>query len=193
MMQEVDLHVTPRTKGFQCSTLLAEIRVPPPIGSLLFVNHKPSWPVDLEVERELQAVAAVRAIEDLVARSDLHVVLVGDFDAAPDSASIQSFTGRRISHGRAVCYRDAWEYTNARSSGHTFSPRNPLVLSGSLAPTHGRRIDYILVRCIDRVPTLEVAECVLAFSEPVDGVWASDHFGVLADLTVHGPPGVGQT
>jgi hypothetical protein len=46
-------------------------------------------------------------------------------------------------------------------------------------------MDYLLVRCEDSLysPTLEVRSCELAFDGPVDGVWGSDHFGVVADLT----------
>jgi hypothetical protein len=47
-----------------------------------------------------------------------------------------------------------------------------------------RRIDYVFVRCDERWPTLQIAGCDLAFAEPVDGVWATDHFGVVADLVV---------
>ena len=38
------------------------------------------------------------------------------------------------------------------------------------------------VRCGDHGPTLYVSACNLAFAEPRDGVWASDHFGLVADL-----------
>jgi hypothetical protein len=39
---------------------------------------------------------------------------------------------------------------------------------------------------------LDVVGCSLVLAEPVGGVWASDHFGVLADLEppAH-PPGTG--
>jgi endonuclease/exonuclease/phosphatase family metal-dependent hydrolase len=48
-----------------------------------------------------------------------------------------------------------------------------------------RRLDYILVRCgLHGGPTLEVAACGRIFDEPVEGVWASDHFGLVADLAV---------
>lgn len=47
-----------------------------------------------------------------------------------------------------------------------------------------RRIDYILVRSIRHGPTLKVDHCQRVLDEPVDGVWASDHFGVLADLVL---------
>ena len=54
----------------------------------------------------------------------------------------------------------------------------------------GRRIDYVMVRCGIHGPTLDVVDCRPAFDEPVDGVWASDHFGVVADLAVPvKPPG----
>ena len=33
-------------------------------------------------------------------------------------------------------------------------------------------------------PTLEIAGCRRLFDHPVDGVWASDRFGVCADLAV---------
>jgi hypothetical protein len=46
----------------------------------------------------------------------------------------------------------------------------------------GRRIDYIMVRCGLHGPALQVADCFLAFDEPVNGVWATDHLGLVADL-----------
>jgi endonuclease/exonuclease/phosphatase family metal-dependent hydrolase len=64
--------------------------------------------------------------------------------------------------------------------GETFTPRNPLVADWDWP---FRRLDYILVRCGEHGgPTLEIASCDRIFDEPVDGVWASDHFGVVADL-----------
>jgi hypothetical protein len=48
----------------------------------------------------------------------------------------------------------------------------------------GRRIDYILVRSNDHGSILEVAKSTRVFHEPAGGIWASDHFSVLADLTV---------
>lgn len=88
----------------------------------------------------------------------------------------------------SVCYRDAWESAHPGDPGHTFSPRNPLVVTGDNWPLElGRRIDYVMVRCGDHGPTLEVTACERIFDKPVDGVWASDHFGVVADLAILGP------
>src|SRR5215218_5564821 len=55
-VHEVDLRVTPRTAGFPPVALVAEVQAPPPFGTVLFANHKPSFELALEHERELQAV-----------------------------------------------------------------------------------------------------------------------------------------
>ncbi len=47
----------------------------------------------------------------------------------------------------------------------------------------GRRIDYVMVRCTDRGLTLDIRACQRIFDEPADGVWGSDRFGVVADLS----------
>jgi endonuclease/exonuclease/phosphatase family metal-dependent hydrolase len=181
-VREVDLQVTPRTADFACTTLVAEILAPDPFGPLLFANHVPNWQLDFEFERERQAVAAARFLEDLVGRRSLHVVLVGDFTADPDAASVRYLSGRQSLEGMSVCYRDAWESANPGDAGHTFTPSNPLVADWDWP---FRRIDCIFVRCGEHGgPTLEVSACALAFDQPNDGVWASDHFGVVADLAI---------
>jgi endonuclease/exonuclease/phosphatase family metal-dependent hydrolase len=179
-VHELDLHVTPRTADFPCVTLAAEILAPEPVGPLLFVNHLPSWQHAFERERELQSAAAAAWIDELVGGRGLHVVVAGDLDADPDAASIRFWTGRQSLGGASVCSRDAWESVHPGEPGHTVTSRNPL---RSGPPRPGRRIDYILVRCGQHGATLDVGACSLAFDEPVDGVWASDHFGVVADLT----------
>jgi endonuclease/exonuclease/phosphatase family metal-dependent hydrolase len=188
-VHEVDLHVTPRTADFPwCAALAVEVLAPPPLGPLLFVHHKPNWQYGFE--RELQAVATARFVEELLAGRDLQVVLAGDFDDPPDSASIRFLTGPQSLEGTSVCYEDTWAAVRPGEPGHTFSPRNPLVTAGEMALERGRRIDYVMVRCGAHGPRFEVAGCAPAFDEPVGGVWASDHFGVVADLALPGrPPG----
>jgi endonuclease/exonuclease/phosphatase family metal-dependent hydrolase len=45
------------------------------------------------------------------------------------------------------------------------------------------RIDHVLVRFgAHGGPTLPIRACDRVFVEPVDGVQASDHYGVVADL-----------
>jgi endonuclease/exonuclease/phosphatase family metal-dependent hydrolase len=89
-------------------------------------------------------------------------------------------TLRQSLFGASVCYRDAWESAHPQDEGPTYVPDNPI-----LADTDGpfRRLDYILVRCgMHCGPTLAIKRCQRVFDRPVDGVWASDHFGLMADL-----------
>jgi endonuclease/exonuclease/phosphatase family metal-dependent hydrolase len=187
-VHEVDLHLTPRTADFPCGALVAEVKVPPPIGPVLFVNHKPNFELALEHERELQAVATASHLEGLAAGTGVHVVVAGDFDATPDAASMRFWRGRQSLGDISVCYRDAWEHTHhADDPGHTFTPANPMVVEGTWPLERGRRIDHILVRCADHGPSLDITACTRIFDQPEKGVWASDHFGVVADLAVAPP------
>ena len=184
-VRELDLHLTPRTEGFACGTLAAEVLAPEPLGRLVFAFHNPSWKLQFEHERELQAVAAASFLDELAERDARHVIMAADLDADPDAASVRFWTGRQALEGTSVCYRDAWESTHPGEPGHTFTPENPIMI-GRDWPF--RRIDYVFVRCGEHEgPTLEIASCERIFDAPVDGVWASDHFGLSVDLAVPAP------
>jgi endonuclease/exonuclease/phosphatase family metal-dependent hydrolase len=169
--------------GPRATAVAAEVLVPPPLGPVLVVHHRGTYELQLEHVREAQALATARFVEALVGdQPDLPVVLMGDFNAGPDAASLRFLTGRQSLAGTSVRYENAWEAVHSEEPGHTFSPSNPLVRAGEMPLERGRRIDHILVRSGPHGPALDVADCRLAFTEPVNGVWASDHFGVLAEL-----------
>ena len=169
---------TPRTADFACTTLVTEIAAPEPYGPLVFVNHVPNWQLQFERERELQALAAARFVEELA--GDRHVIFASDFSADPDSAGLRFLTGRQSLDGTSVCYRDAWASAHPGEPGETSKTGNPLLYDWDWP---FRRLDYVLVRCGEHGgPTLAISSCEVVFDEPVDGVWASDHFGVVADL-----------
>jgi endonuclease/exonuclease/phosphatase family metal-dependent hydrolase len=179
-VRELELHVTPRTADFACTTLVAEVRAPEPYAPLVFANHVPSWQLNFERERELQALVAARFLEELVAESEAHVVLAGDFTSDPEAANVRFIAGRQSLDGESVCYRDAWESVHGGEPGETFTSDNPLVADWDWP---FRRLDYVFVRCGEHGgPTLEIIACERIFDAPVDGVWASDHYGVVADL-----------
>jgi endonuclease/exonuclease/phosphatase family metal-dependent hydrolase len=178
-VHEPGLNVTPRTGDFDCTAIIAEIDAPAPFGPFLLVNHFPDYQVDHERERELQTVLVARAIEDRIARQPTHVLLSGDLDAEPDAASLRFLSGKQSLDGISVCYRSAWDAVHPGEPGGTFVAANPL------APDDWpyQRIDHILIRCGEHGgPTLRIAGCELAFNEPVGNVWASDHFGLVADF-----------
>lgn len=192
------LRVTERVAAVTpwCGVVVAELPLPEPLGGVLLVHHKPSWPYGFERERELQAVAAARCVADAGRRVPVrHAVLAGDFDAPPDAASVRFWRGLQSLDGMSVCYQDAWTSRGAREAagagsapadGHTFTPRNPLVSRGDMPEEAGRRIDYVMVGCGLHGPTLRVTRCVRVGTEPepVSGQYLSDHYGVLADLAL---------
>lgn len=184
-------HDGPSAQAFSWGgTLIAEVLAPAPLGPVLVVHHKPPWHLDDEHKRERQAVTAARFVEDLVREDDRHVILVGDLDTTPDAASVRFLTGRQSLDGTSVCYHDAWETAHPDDAGHTFSPHNPLVRQGDMALVRGRRIDYVLVRGTRHGPTLQTVACERIFVDPVGGVQASDHYGLVAQLEVPSrPPG----
>jgi endonuclease/exonuclease/phosphatase family metal-dependent hydrolase len=185
------LHVTPRADPSEIA--VAQIQTPQFLGgTLFFAHHNASWQLGFEHERELQAMAASGFIEDqLDKRESNHVVLAGDFNATPDSASVRFWRGLQSLGDKSVCYRDVWESVHPGDPGHTFTLHNPLVTGCDNWPLEpGRRIDYVMVRCTDHGPTLDIRACERIFDEPVNGVWASDHFGVLADLSAETSSGL---
>jgi endonuclease/exonuclease/phosphatase family metal-dependent hydrolase len=181
-LAELDLRITERAKQTLAwsATLIAEVETP--VGMVVIAHHKPSWPFPCELEREAQAVLAARYLEEHIGDRDVHAVVMGDFDATPDSASLSFWRGRRPVDGVSVCYQDAWEYLHPDHPGRTFDLENPLVRDGEVATAVSRRIDYVLVRAGLHGPTLQTRDCRRILDAPVDGVWASDHYGVLADL-----------
>lgn len=190
-IHEHSLGVTDRAAVFPWSAVVvAEVRAPQPLGTLHIAHHKPVFQFDYEHERELQAVEAARFIEDVLDDRDDHVVVVGDFDATPDSSSVRFWTGRQSLEGVSVSYHDPWEMLRPNDPGHTFTPDNPLVARGDMFSAAGRRIDYVMVRGGSFGPTLAVRSVELIGVQPHGGVQASDHYGVVAELTVPArPPG----
>lgn len=186
VVEEIDQRCTPRALEFPwCATLLIEIETP--VGRTLVAHHKPSWQFGYEYEREQQALAAARMIERHVQGSE-HTLVLGDFDATPDAASMLFWRGRRSLDGISACYQDAWETVHPSDAGIPFSGENPLVRAGEVATAVSRRIDYILVRCGAHGPTLLVKRCDRLLDRAVDGFLASDHFGLVADLALPDHP-----
>jgi exonuclease III len=182
-VRELDLQVGPRTADFAASAQIADIHWPHDDVPLLLVNHKPSYRTNLEYERGRQAVLTAGFVEEIVTRTGQHVVLAGDFDAMPDTASVRFWRGVQALDGTSVAYRDAWQLTHGHEPGPTFAPSVMPLITERWRYDLDRRIDYIFVRCAGGGgPTMRVTQCERILDIPVDGVWGSDHFGVTAEI-----------
>jgi hypothetical protein len=91
--------------------------------------------------------------------------------------------------GRSVRYHDAWAIAGD-GPGYTWTSDNPAA-RGEIAPLIGQpeycvRIDYIFVGSLEAHPDArcQVRSANQAFDQPIDGVWPSDHFGVVAELDI---------
>jgi endonuclease/exonuclease/phosphatase family metal-dependent hydrolase len=179
-------------RELEAGTVAAEIEAPQPLGRLLYVNPESAYQKDRELEREIRMVEIARFVEAMLGDRPAHVILAGDLDAEPEAANLRFLRGLQSLGGMSVCYRDAWETSHPGEAGHTFTPENPTMPTGETgawALEPGRRIDYVLVRCHGYGPTLDVRSCERLFDEPVGGAWASDHFGVMAELSCLLPDG----
>jgi endonuclease/exonuclease/phosphatase family metal-dependent hydrolase len=171
-------------------TLAVTVRVPD-AGELLFIGTTAAWRLDAEAVREEQAVA----LTDLDARHRraLPTVIAGDFNAAPDAASIRYLRGLQSLGGRSVHYHDAWEIAGA-GPGYTWTVDNPntrdVVDAVVRQPQHRRRIDYVFIGSSHqhRSAYCQVRSAAVAFDQPIDGVWASDHYGVVVDVELGADP-----
>jgi endonuclease/exonuclease/phosphatase family metal-dependent hydrolase len=186
-VEEIDLTVGgPPVNEFAWAALL--VTIDHPSGPLLMVNHFPEAASDREYERERQAVLVARRLAQISADRDIPVVLGGDLDAEPDAASLRFFLGRQSLEGVSTAFVRAWDEVHPGEPCWTLDPANALFASTMTGwPYH--QIDHILVRCAhDGLAALLVESCKRVFDKPVEGVWASDHCGLVADLVVRGVP-----
>ena len=187
VVETLDVRVAGEAIGPWC-TLAAVVEVPDE-GEMLFIATTTCARLDGEAARERQVVA----LTDLDARHRrvLPTVMAGDFNARPDAASIRYLTGSQSLGGQSVLYHDTWDLAG-EGPGYTWTADNPITSSLMdqiiRQPGYRCRIDYVFVGSagFQAGPGAhaQVRSATLAFDRPVNGVWPSDHFGVLVELDV---------
>jgi endonuclease/exonuclease/phosphatase family metal-dependent hydrolase len=155
-----------------------------PAGRLPIFNTHLSWEMWHPQRREAQVVALDEYVR--LRRGDCPPIICGDFNATPDSAAIHFMQGKVSLAGRGAYYRDCWARRHPHDDGITWSDRNPHTVRWI---ERNRRLDYIFVGQIrdDGWGAVLDARVVLDMPGP-DGVYASDHFGVYAELGVAAAP-----
>ncbi|WP_432563564.1 endonuclease/exonuclease/phosphatase family protein [Kineococcus sp. SYSU DK003] len=107
-------------------------------------------------------------------------VLTGDFNAVAESDELR-LAGGYLTAGPVPGFVlvDSWRFAEPGDPGFTWDRRNPFV-----ARVHqpSARIDHVLVGLAPFTGEGSVRCVRLAATEPVDGVWASDHAAVVVDL-----------
>ena len=160
------------------SLLFTEIDAP--FGKVpFFVTHL-NWKLHEGSVRELQVREIVDRIKALAPLDGFPPILVGDFNAEPDSDEMRFMRGLCALGGRSVYFSDAFHVAGDGSKGATFARRNPFA---AYAHEPDRRIDYIYTRGPDARFRGEATHARVCFDEEHEGSFPSDHFGVIAKLT----------
>lgn len=161
------------------SLLFAELDAP--FGWVPFFCTHLNWKFADGHVRVLQVKAIVEAVSRIApVGQTFPPVLVGDFNAEPESDEIRYLKGLTGLGGRYVYFADAFGVAGDGTPGTTFSKKNPFA-EPMREPE--RRIDYVFVRGPDDVQRGEPTTAKICFDRPYEGIFPSDHFGVVATIT----------
>lgn len=154
-----------------------------PFGKLCVTSTHLNWKLHHGMIRERQVVALCEMVLKRRPRNGFPPIIVGDFNAEPDSTEIRYVSGFHALDGNSVQFYDAWSIAGDGGPGYTWSNRNDYA---SIALEPERRIDYIFVgypiRLGEQYGLGHVETCRVVCDHQEDGVWPSDHFGVYAEL-----------
>ncbi|MEM9034851.1 MAG: endonuclease/exonuclease/phosphatase family protein [Actinomycetota bacterium] len=134
--------------------------------------------------RQLQLGAVV----DVLGRADDEArltVVTGDFNAPPVAEEIRRLAGWAPAYEPGTGLIDAWEYLRPDDRGATWVRRNPHVQRHREPDL---RIDYLFLAPPFPEGVGEPLRVEVIGDAPVEGVWPSDHFGVVADLRIRPAP-----
>jgi endonuclease/exonuclease/phosphatase family metal-dependent hydrolase len=159
------------------------VAIDAPVGPVSFTCTHLNWKFQHGEIRERQVVALADLVLERRPKGGFPPLLVGDFNAEPDSSEIRFLTGLESRGGRSVYFHDSWRVAGARradpEAGMTWCNRNPYARE-NLEPD--RRIDYIFTGFPKRDGIGLLETCRVVCDVPENGVWPSDHFGVYAEL-----------
>ena len=158
-----------------------------------FVSVHLAPPPGETAHRVRQVLALDDACRAIAAASpDFPVIIGGDFNADPDSDEIRFMCGAAAIGDRSTRYQEAWRDAGS-GSGWTLDRRNPW---HARAPIPNRHVDYLFATDPFYLSeffggpgqlTGMIRSATLVFNEPLTGTYASDHFGVMAEVLLPPP------
>jgi endonuclease/exonuclease/phosphatase family metal-dependent hydrolase len=155
-------------------------RIASPHGEIPFYCTHLNWMLHEGHVRQRQVRALADFVADTAPISGFPPIVVGDFNAEPDSDEIRFMRGLTALGGKCVYFADCFGIAG-EGPGYTYARRN--AYAAQLREPN-RRIDYIFVRGPDQRGRGEPLSARLCFDEPTRDVWPSDHFGVVATISV---------
>ena len=159
------------------------------IGDIWVHTTHLHYRLDDGVARERQVLAIDALVRGLGRDQDsAPQILCGDFNATADSDEIRFLRGLTTLDGRRTHFQDAWLRLHREpgpgdgsAQGITWSSENRFTRPLRSLDID-RRIDYVLVTSRKKDGRGTVRECRVVLADREDGVCASDHYGVYADV-----------
>ena len=148
-----------------------------PRGDIHFFCTHLNWRYEQSHIRQIQ----VKEVADFVkanASGKMPPILCGDFNAEPMSDEIRALVGLTTSATEGMSFHDAWVAAGS-GDGYTWSNENPFA-AAEFEPN--RRIDYIFSGHPKARGRGHVTEIEVTGNTPVEGIWASDHLALLAEI-----------
>lgn len=151
-----------------------------PHGRIPFFSTHFNWRLDHGHIRQAQVIALAELVEARAPHDGIPPIVVGDFNAEPDSDEMRYLRGlTTLGGGRSHYFADCFGVSGEGSPGYTFSRANDFA---ALLREPNRRIDYIYTRGPDERFRGEPLSARVCFAEKHGGVFPSDHFGVVAEI-----------
>jgi endonuclease/exonuclease/phosphatase family metal-dependent hydrolase len=179
-LRDVVSHPLPRLSGAPGHRRALSAVVHAPSGSWPLVSTHLDYRFDDSAVRQVQAEALLRIVAGVRGDPEVDppVIVGGDFNAVPDSDEIRLLTGRRAAAVHNLVLTDSWEQVGD-GPGVTWRSDNPYQADSAWP---NRRLDYVFVSWPRPKPFGNPLRAWLAGTDPVDGVWPSDHAAVVVDF-----------
>jgi endonuclease/exonuclease/phosphatase family metal-dependent hydrolase len=177
-LREVEVRALPGQETGERRSAIATF-VEAPHGPIPFVSTHLNWKLHHGFVRERQALALADFVAERSKGIEFPPIVVGDLNADPDSNEVRFLCGLAALEGRSAYLQDAWRVAGDGGPGYTWDNRNPYA---ALNFEPNRRIDYVLVGQARLSGQGFVEAAQIAMDRSRDGVFPSDHFGLLATV-----------
>ncbi len=179
----VDVHLDelPVAPGAAEVRTALQARIESPDGPVRVVSTQLSSS-PLDSARRVEQVRAVATSLGSRRAGDETTLVAGDLNAEPDSDEVRLLCGHKTTPVvEGFVLMDLWRFADGGGPGWTWDRANPHVRA-TREPSC--RIDALLAGPTPTGPLPEVHAVGLMGDRDVDGVWASDHAGVVADISL---------
>jgi len=169
------------------SAVNAQIQTPYDFGTIsvtsTHLDHRLTDSVDrMKQIQALLAFVRSKRVQPSVSSHRFPDILMGDFNAEPDSDEMRYMRGLAIYENKSTFMQDAWIIAGdgPRDQGFTWDNKNPHAFEDFEI---SKRLDYIYTSYPSRDGVGVVEKCqVVCNDDIVGGTWPSDHFGVMAQI-----------